>query len=336
MKRRELVICFVSLLFLIFSFEISFAQKSEQSGKKYYIKAKSNFEMGNYHQAVANFKIAMELDYDTIDLEEKLKQAEICEDNSSRYSENLQAGLLGAARMCLAKVLALNSYDGKAKSVMSQLNSLFRKNPFEMVYIKGKKNKNKVISDFYISKTEITVKQYTHFLNLRKPSKLDAQTWINLGEKYQISLKNEKFVVNEGQAHFPIRYISWEGAKAYANFYDSELPSEAQWNMVALRIKSNHNLDEYAWTKENSSGSVHEIKTKKPLKDGIYDLWGNVWEWTASDYHDPSLFTGITKKIVMGGSFAVSAERMIDLKNYYYQNEKLSNVGFRIAKSIAL
>ena len=336
MKRRELVICFVSLLLFIFSFDISFAQKLDQSGKKYYLKAESNFKRGNYHQAVANFKVAKELNYDTIDLEEKLKQAEICEDNSSQYSKNLQAGLLGAARMCLAKVLALNSYDWKAKKFMSQLNSSFRKIPFEMVYIKGDKIKNKLISDFYISKTEITVKQYTDFLNLRKPSKLDAQTWINLGEKYQICLQNDQFVVNEGQANFPIRYISWEGAKAYAIFYNSELPSEDQWNMAAARTTSTDNLDEYAWTKENSGGNIHKIKTKKPLNDGIYDLWGNVWEWTATDYHDPSLFTGIPKKIVKGGSFAVPAERMIDLKNYYYQNEKLSNVGFRIVKPIAL
>lgn len=336
MKKQELVIYFINLFLFIFSYDISFAQKPVHSGEIYYLRAIDDFKKGNYHQAVVNFNIAKKTNFQASDLEEKLNMAKACEDNSSKYSKNLQAGLLTAARVSLAKVLAVNSYDKNAKSIMSQLNTLFRKKPYNMVYINGMELEDKVITDFYISKTEITVKQYVDFLNLRKPSKIEALSWINLGEKYQICLQNDKYVVNEGQANFPIRYISWEGAEAYAHFYDANLPSEDEWNMAALRITQSDNMDEYAWTIENSGGKVHEIKTKKPLSGGIYDLWGNVWEWTSSEYHDPALYTGIPKKIVKGGSYAIAAERMIDLKNYYLQTEKLSNVGFRIIKKIKL
>ncbi len=38
-------------------------------------------------------------------------------------------------------------------------------------------------------------------------------------------------------------------------------------------------LLEFAWTRENSNGRTHEAGTKKPNSFGIYDLYGNVWEY---------------------------------------------------------
>jgi formylglycine-generating enzyme required for sulfatase activity len=41
-------------------------------------------------------------------------------------------------------------------------------------------------------------------------------------------------------------------------------------------------LGEVAWYKDNSDGKTHPVGTKKPNAFGIYDMHGNVWEWTAT------------------------------------------------------
>jgi sulfatase modifying factor 1 len=69
------------------------------------------------------------------------------------------------------------------------------------------------------------------------------------------------------------------------------LPTEAEWE-YACRAGSTRvyafgdqfKLDEYAWYKGNSGGKTHETGKKKPNQWGLYDLYGNVAEWTYDQY----------------------------------------------------
>ena len=77
-------------------------------------------------------------------------------------------------------------------------------------------------------------------------------------------------------------------------YYSYRLPTEEEWE-VAARAGSKgpryedpdgrmYDLDEIAWYWENSDNKVHPVALKKPNVWGLYDMLGNIWEWTESPW----------------------------------------------------
>jgi formylglycine-generating enzyme required for sulfatase activity len=89
--------------------------------------------------------------------------------------------------------------------------------------------------------------------------------------------------------HAASKFAQWLSAKT-GEFY--RLPTEAEWEYAcrAGGASAPQPLDEYAWYKKNSpqgnftSGTYHTIGTKKPNGWGLYDMLGNVMEWTLDQY----------------------------------------------------
>jgi formylglycine-generating enzyme required for sulfatase activity len=83
--------------------------------------------------------------------------------------------------------------------------------------------------------------------------------------------------------HAANKYAEWLSART-GQFY--RLPTEAEWE-YACRAGTTTDLPDpgdYAWYSANSKGKYQKVGTKKPNAWGLYDMLGNVMEWTLDQY----------------------------------------------------
>lgn len=83
------------------------------------------------------------------------------------------------------------------------------------------------------------------------------------------------------------------------------LPTEAEWEYASKAGKdspfffsSTEKLGDYAWYKDNSEGKSQKVGSKKPNDWGLYDMYGNVAEWTYDQYLSDSYQARKNQKVV--------------------------------------
>jgi formylglycine-generating enzyme required for sulfatase activity len=89
--------------------------------------------------------------------------------------------------------------------------------------------------------------------------------------------------------HAANKYAEWLSAKT-GEFY--RLPTEAEWEYACRADTTTPyffgsdatQLRDYAWYSANSSGKYQKVASKKPNPWGLYDMLGNVMEWTLDQY----------------------------------------------------
>ena len=88
--------------------------------------------------------------------------------------------------------------------------------------------------------------------------------------------------------HAANKYAEWLSAQT-GEFY--RLPTEAEWEYAcragattAYSSATTSKLGDYAWYAANSQGKYQKVATKKPNAWGLYDMLGNVMEWTLDRY----------------------------------------------------
>lgn len=134
-----------------------------------------------------------------------------------------------------------------------------------------------IVEKFYVAKHEVTVRQFSRFVQSTGYS-TDAEK-----DQHQYTWRDPGF---EQSLSHPVVYLSYKDAENYANWAGVQLPTEAEWLYAcAAGEKSKFYWgdvvdDKYLWHRENSSTGTKPTGTKLPNNWGLYDMVGNVWEYT--------------------------------------------------------
>lgn len=86
---------------------------------------------------------------------------------------------------------------------------------------------------------------------------------------------------------FPVGYVKYADAEKYCDKIGMRLPTEAEWEYAARGGTASArygDLESIAWWGGSHESGIHEVGLKQPNAYGLYDMLGNVREWTSDKY----------------------------------------------------
>jgi iron(II)-dependent oxidoreductase len=203
-----------------------------------------------------------------------------------------------------------------------------------------------ILPAYDIDRYEVTNLQYKQFI--------DAT-----GRRSPDHFRNRTFP--DGKADHPVTFVSWYDAKAYCEWADERLPTEEEWEKAARGTDGRTFPwgDEFdirrantpvRWARLRQEGDTTPVGA---FPDGVspyglYDMSGNVWEWTASWYRphpgntQPSENYGEIYKVLKGGSwwdcsfYQCGISAPVYNRSFFTPRVKNSSFGFRCARDVAV
>ncbi len=123
---------------------------------------------------------------------------------------------------------------------------------------------------------------------------LDIESENNSNKKCRIQYNGNIFSVTTGKENWPIVSVSWFGAKAFAEYYGLDIPTEAEWE-YACKGGKQYMYGTADGTISNSNAN-YDMNVGYPSAAGsypanpfgLYDMSGNVYEWCNDWYGDYS------------------------------------------------
>jgi sulfatase modifying factor 1 len=184
----------------------------------------------------------------------------------------------------------------------------------------------------------------------------------------------------KGREKYPVVHIAYEDAAAFAKWAGKRLPTEAEWEFAARGGLSGNSYpwgDEFKkdgqWMANTFQGhfpnqdtgadkftGIAPVAQFPPNGYGLYDMGGNVWEWT-SDWYQPHYYAqlaskggvarnpqgpaasfdpaepGVKKRVQRGGSFLYTEQYnsryMVGERGKGEESTATNDLGFRLVKS---
>ena len=195
---------------------------------------------------------------------------------------------------------------------------------------------------FYIDRYEVTNLQYQHFIDAtrhRSPS----------------HFSNRQHPVE--RADHPVNYVSWSDAQAYCEWAGKRLPSNEEWEKAARGTDERtypwgntfaieHANTSMLWKSIKHNGDTTPVGAfpSRVSPYGAYDMAGNLWEWTSSNYapypgnDTPAESYKSHYKTLKGGSwwdcsfYQCGISAPVFNRSFFSPKMRNETIGFRCAK----
>jgi formylglycine-generating enzyme required for sulfatase activity len=172
--------------------------------------------------------------------------------------------------------------------------------------------------------------------------------WIGQTEVTQAAYEKVMKVPNPAYfkgADLPVETVSWYDADKYCKTVGMRLPTEAEWEYAA-RVGNTSELygeiGQIAVYSGNSNSRTAKVRSKWPNAWGLYDMLGNVWEWTNDWYADHYYKTSTADdppgpkegslKVLRGGSWGNSPVSVrVSVRGGLVPTDRAYSIGFRCA-----
>lgn len=138
--------------------------------------------------------------------------------------------------------------------------------------------------------------------NREKPVHRESVESFNIG-KYEVTQKEWETIMGYNPSFFkgdnlPVENVSWEECQEFIRKLNEitdrtfRLPTEAEWEYAArggnrsrgYKFSGSNDINRVGWHEGNSQRKTHSVGLKEPNELGLYDMSGNVSEWTSDRF----------------------------------------------------
>ncbi|MBP9995266.1 MAG: SUMF1/EgtB/PvdO family nonheme iron enzyme [bacterium] len=221
------------------------------------------------------------------------------------------------------KIVAKSSKDGYLKKANLQYARVDGEKPFE------------------IGMTEVTIYQYAQFVEntgYKTTAELSGYSHVWNGSSWEKRYgvkwntdNNGRIISLADSQTKPVTNLSYKDVVAFCEWAGCRLPSVEEWTIAAKGGEQtiyggSNKANDVAWSYDNAGGKIHNVASKKANAFGIYDMCGNVAEWTSDKTGNEYVFCG-------GDCYSDSDNCTVNTRSHSVATGSNSLVGFRVVKA---
>jgi formylglycine-generating enzyme required for sulfatase activity len=222
---------------------------------------------------------------------------------------------------------------------------------FSMGCLSGEEDERPVrevmVSPFLIDSREVSYSAYDSCVarGVCSPAHYDdgkCILWTSSG------IRRVRVPANYRSADYPVVCVDWHQARQYCSFKGKRLPTEAEWEYAA-RAGAGFT---YTWGEQQPSAATTTMSSRNSPSPcgsfsangwGLYDMTGNVWEWT-SDWYVQDYYSVAERenprgasvgryKVIRGGGWYSSARQLrITNRQWFVPEAGEVSIGIRCVK----